>query len=138
MNSREKVQLWNWINEYVVTCGGDPSDTRHARKRREAAVVQIEQTVQEIVDRCSEEMRGKAAEAVKHLSHEDGVGMGSQRIEGAILSLPTEESGEHDWLLREWSYSHGTQIQVCRKCGIVRRADDGNKPCRGKVKVEIR
>lgn len=55
MNARERLQLWNWVNEYVVTCGGDPSDLRYARKRREEAVVQVEQTVHEIVERLYRE-----------------------------------------------------------------------------------
>lgn len=41
--------------------------------------------------RGAEAMREAAAEAVKHLSHEDGLGMGSQRIESAIRALPVPE-----------------------------------------------
>lgn len=58
MNARERTQLWNWINEYVVTCGGDPSDTRYARKRRQEAVAQVEQTIQEIEDRVARNTKG--------------------------------------------------------------------------------
>ena len=29
-------------------------------------------------------------------------------------------------------------LHVCRNCGIVRRKDGQNKPCRGKVRVELR
>lgn len=28
--------------------------------------------------------------------------------------------------------------QVCRHCGIVRRQDGQNKPCRGKIRVSLR
>ena len=50
-----------------------------------------------------------------------------------------EKHDEHDWFLREWAYSHpDSHIYVCRKCGIVRRADDKNKPCPGVVKVGLR
>ena len=38
--------------------------------------------------RGAEAMREACANCVKHLSHEDGLGMGSQRLEGAIRSLP--------------------------------------------------
>lgn len=58
MNARERLQLWNWINEYVVTCGGDPQDTRYARKRRQEAVAQVEQTIQEIEDRVARNTKG--------------------------------------------------------------------------------
>lgn len=36
----------------------------------------------------AEAMRAAAAQVVKHLSNEDGLGMGSLRIEGAIRTLP--------------------------------------------------
>ena len=35
---------------------------------------------------------------------------------------------EHEWF--EWR-----GLTCCKKCGIVRRADDKNKPCKGVVKV---
>jgi hypothetical protein len=39
----------------------------------------------------AKQMRALAADVVKHLSHEDGWGMGSQRIEQAILRLALTE-----------------------------------------------
>lgn len=50
MNTRERLQLWNWINEYVVACGGDPSDAT-VNERRMGAVVRIEATVTEVLNR---------------------------------------------------------------------------------------
>lgn len=50
INARERLQLWNWINEYVVACGGDPSDATISNRRMEA-VSRIEGTVFEIADR---------------------------------------------------------------------------------------
>jgi len=44
INTRERLQLWNWINEYVVSCGGDPSD-KTVSNRRMRAVSKIEGTV---------------------------------------------------------------------------------------------
>lgn len=41
--------------------------------------------------RGAEAMREACAECVKRLSHEDGLGMGSQRLEGAIRALPIPE-----------------------------------------------
>jgi len=41
--------------------------------------------------RGAEAMREACANCVKHLSHEDGLGMGSQRLEGAIRTLPIPE-----------------------------------------------
>jgi Zn-finger protein len=43
------------------------------------------------------------------------------------------ESNGHRWIepkSGEW--------QCCKDCGIIRRADDTNKPCKGKVRVELR
>lgn len=39
----------------------------------------------------AEAMRKRCEELVKHNSHEDGIGMGSQRIESAIRALPISE-----------------------------------------------
>jgi len=41
--------------------------------------------------RGAEAMRVACANCVKHLSQEDGLGMGSQRLEGAIRTLPIQE-----------------------------------------------
>lgn len=38
----------------------------------------------------------------------------------------------HDWSV----YRDG--LTACRRCGIVQRADRGNKPCRGPVRVTLR
>ena len=39
--------------------------------------------------------------------------------------------GIHVWFERD-------NLEACRNCGVVRRADDGNKPCKGEVKVTLR
>ena len=36
----------------------------------------------------------------------------------------------------EWIHWHG--MVICLTCGVVRRADDQNKPCKGPVKVTTR
>lgn len=41
--------------------------------------------------------------------------------------------GEHDWFVPKF-----IGYECCRKCGIVRRADDKNKPCRGRVTLSLR
>jgi hypothetical protein len=41
--------------------------------------------------RGAEAMREAAAVCIKHASHEDGLGMGSQRMEAAIRTLPIPE-----------------------------------------------
>lgn len=40
---------------------------------------------------------------------------------------------EHDWF-----YYSPTKSDCCRRCGVVRRADDQNGPCRGPVKVTVK
>lgn len=44
-------------------------------------------------------------------------------------------SNGHEWA--EWVFSRRTMV-CCNMCGIVRRADDTNKPCKGVVKVALR
>jgi len=48
MTINEKVELWNAIHEYVIACGGNPDDTRYARRRREDAVVAVESVVERL------------------------------------------------------------------------------------------
>ena len=43
------------------------------------------------------------------------------------------EPREHDWFRPDF-----IAYDCCRACGIVRRADGKNKPCRGEVKVTLR
>lgn len=50
--------------------------------------------------------------------------------------MPSEVVGEsngHVWILADW-LKHAT----CRKCGIIRRDDDKNKPCPGVVEISLR
>lgn len=37
---------------------------------------------------------------------------------------------EHDW-----KYCKGNKWQFCTLCGVIRRSDDKNKPCKGSVKM---
>lgn len=40
----------------------------------------------------------------------------------------------HDW----FSHPKFKPLITCRACGVVKRADGKNGPCRGKVRVELR
>ena len=45
----------------------------------------------------------------------------------------TEKSNGHRWgHYKDW------KLETCRYCGMVRRADDKNSPCKGKVKLGLR
>lgn len=48
----------------------------------------LERMLDDAYAKGTEAMRKASALAVKHLSHEDGMGMGSRRIENAIRDLP--------------------------------------------------
>ena len=58
-------------------CASEPYE--HAKERAEA------------YRRGAEAMRKRCAMWVKHNSHEDGLGMGSQRMESALAALPIPE-----------------------------------------------
>ena len=45
------------------------------------------------------------------------------------------ESNGHQWFLNDIA---GKKMECCLDCGIIRRRDDKNKQCRGKVTVAIR
>src|SRR5262249_41909487 len=57
---------------------------------------------------------------------------------GRTRPMPTpaeiDADGTHDWFNPGWFSSW----ECCRQCGIIRRADRKNKPCRGAVHVETR
>lgn len=44
-------------------------------------------------------------------------------------------SNGHQWA--EWRFVSRTMV-CCNLCGVIRRADDNNKPCRGKTRVGLR
>lgn len=46
--------------------------------------------------------------------------------------------GEHLWIAWAPTVRPDQPMISCRWCGIVRRADGANKPCRGKVRVTLR
>lgn len=50
--------------------------------------------------------------------------------------MPSEVVGEsngHVWIKADW-----IKYVCCRKCGIIRRADDKNKQCPGVVGISLR
>lgn len=48
-------------------------------------------------------------------------------------ALAKAKDGEHAWFKFK-----DDNFDCCAKCGIIRRKDDKNKPCPGKVKIELR
>lgn len=59
-----------------------------------------------------------------------GIGRGAHR---GPMTQP-----EHEWHRRTGAYQSDREVYVCLKCGVIRRADGQNKPCRGVVKVKLR
>lgn len=57
---------------------------------------------------------------------------GENSIE-ALAEIPPPNPREH-----QWSNRVSTEWQSCEVCGIVRRADDKNKPCGGPVSISFR
>lgn len=53
--------------------------------------------------------------------------------------LPNMDGAEVDLhRAHEWFVPEFIGYECCRKCGIVRRRDDENKPCRGVARVTLR
>ena len=48
MTPTNRIQLWDLINEYASTCGGDPSRSGPRPGRRESLVAEIEQLIRTI------------------------------------------------------------------------------------------
>ena len=53
----------------------------------------------------------------------------------SVAQIAASLPGVHLW--GRWLTQDPT-IEACLLCGVVRRADDGNKPCRGVVQVVVR
>lgn len=49
------------------------------------------------------------------------------------MSEPFDEAAQHIWFK-----PHFLKHECCRKCGVVRRADDKNGPCKKGVRVALR
>jgi len=109
----------NLFEEIIAVCNGYAPMTERVRyvlgkyaKEHEAMRAEVERLMHQLADqtnettrvrleakrsaeeayrRGAEAMREACADCVKHLSHEDGLGMGSQRLEGAIRALPIPE-----------------------------------------------
>lgn len=80
---------WDLAKRFMAETGYDEEDTLliaqlSAQARQEGAEAGVLQGWRLGLD--------AAVEAVKHLSHEDGLGMGSQRMEQAITGLVFERS----------------------------------------------
>lgn len=59
-----KVDLWNAINKYVQTCGGDPSKHVYGNMPRQLAVVDVEKAVADAVAEAVAAEREACAKAV--------------------------------------------------------------------------
>lgn len=50
-----------------------------------------------------------------------------------------ERPPEHEWFVHPLSVKwFGKETPTCRECGIIRREDGQNKPCRGRVTIGLR
>ena len=48
MTNEQRVRLWDEINRYVQTCGGDPSKRVYGNTRRMTAVAEIEKIIADL------------------------------------------------------------------------------------------
>jgi hypothetical protein len=53
--------LWDAINRYAMSCGGDPSDHVHGNTLRQQAVVEVSEAVSEIVRACDADVSAFSA-----------------------------------------------------------------------------
>lgn len=73
--------------EACLGCLAEIDALKAHRTQLEAALYRLEHPEVDPTKEARRRAFAQAAEVVKHLSHEDGLGMGSQRIESAILKL---------------------------------------------------
>lgn len=53
--------------------------------------------------------------------------------------MPSDHKNENGHIWAKMKSSNIlNELHVCRECGIIRRKDGKNKPCKGKVRVTLR
>lgn len=57
MTNTQRARLWDEINRYVVTCGGDPSKHVYGNTSRMAAVAGVERVVRDVEAEWSNALR---------------------------------------------------------------------------------
>lgn len=77
------------------------------------------------------EILGDAGEKVAGGLPDDAVPIPLMHPESAISAPATDAAPAHEW----FQFSN---LVACRACGVVRRADDKNSPCKGPVRVALR
>lgn len=95
MIERVGVTKWTWFR-MPFRREDEFRDRLHAaidrtKKRSIREQADHAQAVKDAFRRGAEAMRKRCAMWIKHNSHEDGLGMGSQRIESALAALPIPE-----------------------------------------------
>ena len=54
-------------------------------------------------------------------------------------ALQARIDGVHNWVRRDIAgHAVDRRVDACKWCGVVRRADDKNKPCKGVVEITLR
>jgi hypothetical protein len=91
MTIQEKVALWDAINQYVVSCGGDPSTHVYGNTTRMRAVVTVESIVGGIASAAEYEEREACAQAA------------DEEIEfcDRVLTLPADKLRLHGFQCRK-------------------------------------
>lgn len=56
--------------------------------------------------------------------------LSADHIQRLLAVIVPAAIGAHDWFKPDF-----LEYECCRACGFVRRADGGNKPCKGNVRV---
>ena len=59
--------------------------------------------------------------------------LSADHIQRLLTVIVPAAIGAHDWFIPE-----NIGYECCRACGIVKRRDGGNKPCRGTVRITLR
>lgn len=54
----------------------------------------------------------------------------------AATKTKTKDAAEHEWMLLK-TFRMGI-LTVCANCGMIRRSDGKNKPCKGKIGISLR
>jgi hypothetical protein len=70
MRDEDRVKLWDAINAYAITCGGDPSRFVYGNTPRQKAVAEIETLVRAVAQAAREEEREACLAGVDSVLHQ--------------------------------------------------------------------
>lgn len=132
----EAELIWNAMTKLDSSINNVRRERDELRKQLTASLArerEMRRALEPLKKRC-EDNEQSYDDTERPDSFSVSVTLGELRaLRNALASPAPSDDGEHDWFVPD-----AINYTCCRKCGIVRRTDGKNKPCRGHVAISLR